>query len=373
MEFPSLKDHLIAHKKVLLRVDFNSALDANHQVTDDYRIKRTVPTIQKLLQSGNKIIIMAHLGRPTGIDPDYSLKPVAERLQTYLPGYTVVLLNSPQDIQQHQWQEKELLMLENLRFFPGEKKNDPEFAKELASLGDVYVNDAFGNSHRDHASMTGIAKLLPSYAGLLLTEEIEMIDRATKNPQHPVVVILGGAKVSTKMGLIEKFVTIADSILIGGAMANTFLKATGVDIKNSLAEEEMVETAKQLLNSTEKQNRIILADDFIWQDEKILDVGPETQKKWEEIIQSAKTIIWNGPVGYIEDERFQARTDAVFEAIIHNDHAVSVVGGGETVSAISAKEGADGITHISTGGGAMLEYIEKGTLPGIEALISSQY
>ncbi|MCR4264064.1 MAG: phosphoglycerate kinase [Candidatus Roizmanbacteria bacterium] len=372
MKFSSLKDQSVMGKKVLLRVDFNVSLTQDHQVADDYRIKCTLPTIQKLLEQNNKIIILAHLGRPKEYDPHFSLKPVQERLQTYVPGYTVVLLNSPEEIKNHSWQEKEILMLENLRFFPGEKKNDPSFAQELASLGDVYVNDAFGNCHRKHASMTGIPKLLPSYAGLLLAKEVEMIERVTQHSERPVVAILGGAKVSTKMGLIEKFLSIADSVLLGGGIANTFLKARGVDIKNSLHEDSMVDLAKKLVTSSEGERRIVLPEDYRWGEDSILDIGPETQKKWDAVIRSAKTIIWNGPVGYFEDERFRAGTIAVFDSIIQNTQAVSVVGGGETVSAIIQRQGSDKITHISTGGGAMLEYIEKGSLPGIEALRSSK-
>lgn len=390
MKVPSIVDQQIARKTVLLRVDFNVSLNKEHHIADDFRIQRTLPTIKKLLEQNNKIIILAHLGRPKEFDENFSLKPIREKLQSLLPGCTVTLLNTPEDIKKHEWKENEMVMLENLRFFPGEKKNDPVFARELASLGDVYVNDAFGNSHRDHASMTGIPTLLPSYAGLLLMQEIEMLNNVITHPKHPVVAILGGAKVSTKIPLIEKLMELADHVLVGGGIANTFFAAEGYVMGSSFYEADEKIHAERLKDlSDEKDAKLVLPVDVVIgdmndpdgndqvvkpdalsPDEKraILDIGPETQAEWGSKIAQAKTILWNGPVGYIEHTSFTRGTDFVYYSIAENDHAVSIVGGGETLAAVSKKEYLDNITHVSTGGGAMLEYIEKGTLPAIDAL-----
>jgi len=390
----SIKSHPPHNKTVLLRVDFNISLNKKHQIADDFRIQRTLPTIKKLLKDHNKIIILAHLGRPKGVDPKFSLKPVREKLQSYLPNYHVVLYDSTEKIRNHEWKKNDILMLENLRFFPGEQAKDPEFAQELASLAKVYINDAFGNCHRSDTSMVGIVKLLPSYAGLLLVQEIVMLDYVMRHPQHPVLAIMGGAKVSTKIDLLSKLMEIADTLLVGGGLANTFFAAEGYPIGSSFYERDEKTHAQKLLHLSEtNKTELVLPTDVIigsindpdgddlvvkpseiasGEKRAILDIGPETQAEWGNRIAQAKTIIWNGPVGYTEHPSFARGTDFIYYSITQNTHAVSVVGGGETLAAISKKEYLDHITHISTGGGAMLEYIEKGTLPGVEALISSR-
>ncbi len=382
----------IKNKRVLLRVDFNISLTDQLTIADDERIRQAVPTINHLLKDGNKLIIVSHFGRPEGREDKYSLKVVAARLQELLTGVTVTLVP---DFLQAEDKEKiakqgegEIMMLENIRFYKEEKDGNEEFAKSLAGLADVYVNDAFGVSHRTDASEYTVTKFLPSYGGLLLKKEIEMISKAVKNPQKPVVAILGGAKISTKISLIGKLIEIADYLIVGGGLANAFFCAQGYDIGKSYCEYEQVENARKLLfMAAQKNTAMVLPIDVVIGEpdnkekggevvkcnaipkgESILDIGPETQAKFGKIIDEAKTIIWNGPLGYIENPIYQRGTDFIYYSIAQNSGAVSVVGGGDTLVAISKKEYLNKITHISTGGGAMLEFIEKGTLPGIEAL-----
>jgi len=381
----------IKNKKVLMRVDFNVSLNPNYTIADDARIKQSLSTINSLLKNNNRLIIVSHLGRPKTRDPKYSLRIVVDRLREYLPDYKITLIDNflTEDKKTFQNQpSNEILVLENIRFYPEEKKNDQEFAKKLASLAQVYVNDAFAVSHRVEASVVGVTSYLPGYGGLLLKREIEMITRVITNPQKPFVAIIGGAKVSTKITLINKLTEIADYVLIGGGLANTFICAQGYNIGKSFCEYEVVSQARKLLHMAHRKNtEIVLPTDGvigkmeetngasqvkkineISQDAQILDIGPETQAKFGAIIAKAKTIIWNGPVGYFENPAFRRGTDFIYYAIAHNQEAVSIVGGGDTLAAISKKEYLDKITYISTGGGAMLELIEKGTLPGIEAL-----
>ncbi|MDO8497383.1 MAG: phosphoglycerate kinase [bacterium] len=382
----------IEDKRILLRVDFDVSQKLDSSIADDYRITQNLPTMKYLLSKHNRLICVAKRGRPTGRDPKLSLKIVAERLQTYLPDNPIIFID---DFQSPEGQEmlknqktNEIILLENIRYYPEEKRNDLELAKKLASLADVYVNDAFAVCHRAHSSVVAVAELLPSYGGLLLKKEIEMIGNAIKNPQKPVVTILGGAKISTKINLINKLLEIADYLIIGGGLANTFLAAEGYEIGKSIYEYDEKENARRLLfMATQKNTSIVLPSDVVvgkpddkivcgitkkienvQRDDQILDIGPETQAKFGAIIAKAKTIIWNGPVGYFENACYRNGTDFIYYSITHNDGAVSIVGGGDTLAAISKKEYLDKITHISTGGGAMLEYIEKGTLPGIEAL-----
>lgn len=377
-------------KKVLMRVDYNVSFkkDGSGQINDDTRIKNSLPSLQLLLKGGNKLILMSHLGKPKGRDMAFSMKPITERLQQYLPDYKVTLVSdflTDTDVFAQQT-EKDILVLENTRFYEGEKKNDPEFSKQLASLAEVFVSDAFGSVHRAHASVVGVASYLPAYGGLLLKQEVESILGAIQSPKRPVVAIIAGAKISTKIGLIEKLMTIADSVLIGGAMTNNFLKAKGMEIGKGLLEEEFVPEAKRLLEKPEAAAKLILPVDRrighpedttapavkkvgeIGPDDETLDIGPETEKLFADIISKANTVIWNGPVGYFENPLFAAGSMAIYHAIVANTHAVSVVGGGDTLSVIKKQPDKGKITHISTGGGAMLELIEKGTLPGIEAL-----
>jgi len=361
----------------------------DNSIKDDTRIKQTLPTLKFLLGENNRLILSAHLGKPKGRDPLFSLGMVAKRLQEYLPNYKVILVNdflTDKEVFEKQT-PKEILLLENIRFYPEEKKNDPEFAKKLAALGEVYVNDGFGVSHREAASVVGVTQYIPSYGGLLLKKEVQMILKSIENPQRPVVAIIGGAKISTKIGLIKKLMIVTDSVLIGGAMANTLMAAQGLEIGKSLSEAEFINEAKTLVEEGKKNGKLITPTDVICgnmedqttpgvvknineltKEDCILDIGPETVKKFQEIIAGAKTIIWNGPVGLFENPIYAKGTDAVYEAVVANEGVTSVVGGGDTLTAIAKKDKNDRISHISTGGGAMLELIEKGTLPGLEAL-----
>jgi len=382
----------IANKKVLVRVDYNVSFKKDGSINDDTRIKNSIPTLELLLKGGNKLILMSHLGKPKGRDMAFSMRPVAERLQTYLPDYTVRLIDdflSPQtsDICKGQ-SEKEIFVLENTRFYEGEKKNDPVFSKQLADLAEVYVDDAFGSAHRAHASTVGVTSFLPSYGGLLLKKEVQMIKKVIEAKDRPVVAIIAGAKISSKIGLIEKLMNVADSVLIGGAMTNNFLKAQGLEIGKGLVELDSVLEAKRLLDIAAKENKhIVLPIDRriglqtdeasepivkeikdIAPEDETLDIGPKTEKLFADIISQAKTILWNGPVGYFENPQFEKGSIAIYNSIIQNSSAVSVLGGGDTLSVIKKLPNKDKITHISTGGGAMLELIEKGTLPGLDAL-----
>lgn len=378
----------IKNKRVLLRVDTNVSLTPQNTIANDARIKQILPTVNYLLKNKNTVIIISYLGRPKIRDQKFSLNIVVERLQEYFPRYKVVLVNDFYQVDKNFFKDSDCIyVLENIRFYPQEKHNDQNHAKKLASLGDVYVNDAFGQSHRIEASIVSVPKYLPSYGGLLLKKEVEMIKQISSSPQKPLAAIIGGAKVSTKIGLIKKLTEIADYVLIGGGLANTFICAQGYDIGTSFCEYEAVNLAKQLLDFTKKTNtNLILPVDAVVGQNKdsvetrvvkinqiprgtsIFDIGPETQALFGSLIAKAKTIIWNGPVGYFENPAFRRGTDFIYYSIAQNETATSIVGGGDTLAAISKKEYFDKITHISTGGGAMLELIEKGTLPGIEAL-----
>lgn len=380
----------ITNKRVLVRVDFDVSLNPNYTIADDVRIRQNIPTLEYLLQHNNKLICVAKLDRPKGRDPKFSLRVVVNKLKEYLPKYKITLVDDflkPGNVFENQ-KSNEILVLENIRFYPEEKKNDPQFAKKLASLADVFVNDAFAISHRTEASIVGVTSYLPSYGGLLLKKEIGMISKAINRPQKPVVAIIGGAKILTKIPLIHKLTETADYVLIGGGLANTFLCAEGLEIGKSFCEYEAVSLARKLLFlAAQKKTAVVLPSDVIIGEPDnnvnggeikkideipkgavILDLGPETQAMYGSIIAKAKTIIWNGPVGYFENPAFRRGTDFIYYSIAQNSQATSIVGGGDTLSAISKKEYLDKITHISTGGGAMLEFIEKGTLPGIEAL-----
>jgi phosphoglycerate kinase len=384
-----IDDVTIAHKTVLLRVDFNVSFNRNQTIADDVRIRQSLPTIELLLKHHNKIIIMAHLGEPEKRDPDFSLHNVAKRLHEYLPHNKVTLVDdfTSDDHLLKEQKEGEILMLENIRFYPGEQANDPAFAKQLAALGDVYVNDAFGVSHRKAASLVGIPPLLPSYAGLLMKKEITMLDKLMKHPYKPFVAIVGGKKIATKIQFITKLTTIADYVLLGGGLANTFLVALGNKVGDSIVAKDDIDQAKKILQLAEREKTQLLLPtdvvvaknmeshtsdvrriDQVATHEQILDIGPDTQAAFGAAIATAKTIVWNGPVGYMENPEFKRGTDFLYYAITHNTNAISILGGGDTLAAINKKEYLNKITHISTGGGAMLEFIENGTLPGIEAL-----
>ena len=381
----------IKHKKVLLRVDFNVSMKGN-RITDDARIRAALPTIKKLLKVDNKLIIISHLGRPKGWDESLRLKPIAERLHKYLPHAKLLMIDdfTSEGAKKHfeDQKEGEILFLENIRFFKEEEGADMEFAKKLASLADVYVNDAFGVSHRDCASITEVPKHLPHFGGLLMEREVETIGHALKHPAHPFAAIIGGAKVSTKLKLLYRLTEIADFLILGGGLANTLLYALGYPIGKSLCEKDMIDDVKKIVrHAKEKNTKILLPKEVIVgdrEDEKeagivkkitdikahdtILDIGPEAQADYAKAILSSKTLIWNGPVGYIENPQYARGTDFLYYTISQNPKMLSIVGGGDTLAAIDKMEYLDSISHISTGGGAMLEYIENGTLPGIEAL-----
>lgn len=387
-----IDEHKITNKRVLLRVDFNVTLTAGFKIADDERIKQSLPTIKNLLKGNNRLILVAHLNRPKKRDKKHSFKVAAKRLQEYLTQNKVIFVDdflSEKGRDQIENQKKgQVVFLENIRFYEGETKNDREFSRNLSSIADVYVDDAFGNCHRTHASMVGVAEFLPSYGGILLKKEIEVIGHLLKRPRHPFVAIIGGSKISTKFELLHKLTEISDVMVLGGGIANTFLDAKDLPIGRSLYEKGMEGEVKQIIREAKKHGTEIVLPEDVAVGEKnnnenggevrkvenvrvkdvILDVGPETMAQYGRIVMTARTIIWNGPVGYIENEQFKRGTDFLYYSMAHNGDVTSIVGGGDTIAAISKKEYLDNITHISTGGGAMLEFIEKGTLPGIKAL-----
>lgn len=386
----TVKDINVKGKKVIIRTDFNVPLDKSQKITDDRRIQESLPTIRYVLEKGaSKVILMSHLGRPDGkVTEEFRLTPVAARLQDLL-GEKVLKLDEciGTDVKSKITASKErIVLLENLRFHKEEEKNVPEFAKQLSELADIYVNDAFGTAHRAHASTEGIAKYLPSVAGFLLEKEIQYLGQAVENPQMPFVVILGGAKVSDKITLVENLLNKANAILIGGGMAYTFLKSQGKNIGNSKLEADKVDVAKALLEKAKKMNvEIELSSDFVIAESiekpetaKVsadipdgwmgLDIGVETRKKFKKILSTAKTIVWNGPVGVFEVDAFAQGTKEIAEYLATLKGAITIVGGGDSAAAVSKFGVDDAMTHISTGGGASLEFLEGKELPGIKAL-----
>ncbi|MDY6872621.1 MAG: phosphoglycerate kinase [Chloroflexota bacterium] len=374
-------------KKVLVRVDFNVPLE-DGRVADDTRIKAALPTIEYLLENDAAVILCSHLGRPKGeVKPELSLKPVAAYLDKLIDApvsFAEDCIGPKAEAAAAELKPGQVLVLENTRFHAGEKKNDPEMAKQLASLADLFVDDAFGTAHRAHASNVGVTEVLSSAAGFLLEKEIKYLGNTIADPKRPFVAILGGAKVSDKIGVIENLLDKADRILIGGGMANTFFKAQGYDMADSLVEEDAIETAKDLLAKAGDKLvlpvDVVLADDFAadaaeqtmavgdvpagW---RILDIGPKTVAEFDKVIADAGTVVWNGPMGVFEFDAFAKGTFEVAKALAKSD-AISIVGGGDSASAIQKSGLADKITHISTGGGASLEMLEGKTLPGLAAL-----
>lgn len=386
----TLKELDLKNKTVLVRADFNVPQDVNLNITEDTRIRATLPTLKYILENGaKKLVLISHLGRPDGKPiAKYSLKPVAARLKELL-GRDVLFLNDcvgnniKQDIDRS---KEKVILLENLRYHAEEEANDADFAKQLASLADVFVNDAFGTAHRAHASTEGLSHFLKSAAGFLLEKEIKYLGDALKNPQKPFMVILGGAKVSDKIGVIENLLPKCDAIIVGGGMAYTFLAAQGKQVGNSKLEKEKLDLAKSILDKARRLNKEILLpiDNLVVDnidasakfeivgenipDGKIaVDIGPATIKLFEEKLRSAKTIVWNGPLGIFEMDAFSRGTREVAE-FIANLKTVSIIGGGDTAAAIAKFKLEDKMTHISTGGGASLEFLEGKTLPGIAAL-----
>jgi len=386
----TVKDIDLQGKKVIIRVDFNVPMDDQQNITDDRRIQAAIPTIQYVLkQSVTKVILMSHLGRPKGeIVENFRLTPISKRLEELLGEKVNQIDDCIGDVVKNAVlnDSKKVILLENLRFHKEEMKNDPEFAQKLASFADFYINDAFGTAHRAHASTTGITQYLPSAAGFLLEKEITYLGEAIKDPSKPFVVILGGAKVSDKITLIENLLNKADTIIIGGGMVYTFLKAQGKGIGKSLLESDKVETAKMILTKAREANvKIVLSSDFVVvkdfdkpSETKIvseipegyegIDIGPETRKQFKEVLSTAKTIVWNGPVGVFEIDEFAQGTKEIAEYIASLKDVVSIVGGGDTAAAVSKFGVAEEMTHISTGGGASLEFLEGKELPGIVAL-----
>ncbi len=384
----TVRDIDVKGKKVFVRVDFNVPTK-DGVVGDDTRIQAALPTIRYLLDNGAAVILASHLGRPKGgPEAKFSLKPVADHLSKLL-GKPVLFaedcIGPVAEKAAKALKIGEVLLLENTRFHPEEEKNDEAMSKSLASLADIFVNDAFGTAHRAHSSTAGIAAYLPSVAGFLLEKEIKYLGQAVDDPKRPFVAILGGAKISDKIGVIRNLLQKADAILIGGGMANTFFKAEGYPMADSLVEEEALETARELLATGKTKLRlpvdVVIADKFdaeaasktipsgpVPDGWRILDIGPKTIEAYGKVIKGAGTVVWNGPMGVFEFPRFADGTYGVAKAVASSD-AVSVVGGGDSVAAINQSGLADKITHISTGGGASLEMLEGLTLPGVAALL----
>lgn len=384
----NITDIDVKNKKVLVRVDFNVPIK-DGVVQDDTRIVAALPTIQYLLGHGAAVILFSHLGRPKDEpDPKYSLEPVANYLSKLVeaPVHFVEDCIGPKAEDAAKSLKKgEILILENTRFYKGESKNDLDMARQFAALADIYVNDAFGSAHRAHASTEGVAHFLPAVAGFLMEKEIKYLGQAIDNPARPFVAIMGGAKISDKIGVIDNLLQKADSVLIGGGMANTFFKAEGYELGDSLVESEALETAKELLAKGSDKLRlpvdVIIANAFdndaeqkvmpvgsVPEGWRILDIGPETVKNYSKVIAKAGTVVWNGPMGVFEMENFAKGTFGIAKAVAQSK-AISIVGGGDSVAAINQSGLADKITHISTGGGASLEMLEGKELPGLAALM----
>ncbi|MBS4858466.1 phosphoglycerate kinase [Eubacterium callanderi] len=389
----TVKDIDLKGKKVLMRADFNVPLNEDGVITDDTRIQAALPTIKYILDQGASLILMSHLGRPKNEpDPKFSLLPVAKRLSEVLG--TEVVFNDDGEVVGQVTKDAaaalkpgQILLLQNTRFRPEEKKNEPSFAKELASLGDVFVEDAFGSSHRAHASTAGVADYLPAVSGFLIQKELDFIGGALEDPKRPFVAILGGSKVSDKIGVINNLLEKVDSLIVGGGMAFTFLKAQGYEIGTSLLEEDKIDLAKELLAKAEAKGvklllpiDVVVAPEFkadapatnvkvdaIPADQMGLDIGVETQKLFADTIKGAKTVIWNGPMGVFEFPEFAKGTVAVAKAMAESD-AVTIIGGGDSAAAVKQLGFEDGMSHISTGGGASLEFMEGKVLPGIDVL-----
>ncbi len=391
MSKKSVKDIDLKNKKVLVRCDFNVPMDENQNITDNRRIVAALPTIKYLLDNNCKIVLCSHLGRPKGeVKPEFSLKPVAKELSKLL-GKEVLMANDVvgEDAlaKSQNLKNGEILLLENLRFHREETDNEPEFAKKLASFGEIFVNDAFGTAHRAHASTEGVTKYLPAVSGFLIEKELKFLGEAISNPERPFVAILGGKKVSDKIGVIENLLEKVDVLIIGGAMAYTFFKAMGYEIGNSACELDKLDLAKEIMEKAKEKNvKLLLPVDTKVGKEfepdtesKIVkcteipegwegfDIGPETIKLYSEELQKAKTVVWNGPLGLFEFDQFAIGTNSIAKALA-DVPAVKIIGGGDSAAAIEKAGLADKFTHISTGGGASLEFLEGKKLPGIEAL-----
>jgi phosphoglycerate kinase len=384
----SVTDIEVKGKRVLVRVDYNVPIK-DGKVADDTRIVAAMPTLKYLLDQGAAVILCSHLGRPKGVpDPQYSLRPVADHLSGLLGkpvAFAKDCIGPEAEKAAQSLKPGDVLLLENTRFHAGETKNDPEMARQLAALADIYVNDAFGSAHRAHASTEGVAKYLPAVAGFLMEKEIKYLGQAISDPKKPFIAILGGAKVSDKIGVIRNLLKKADQVLIGGGMANTFFKAQGYPVGDSLAEDDALDTARELLKEGNARLRlpvdVVIADAFedgadsktmamgpVPDGWRILDIGPETVAAYSKTLHDVGTIVWNGPMGVFEFPNFAKGTFAGAQAVAESG-AISIVGGGDSVAAINQSGLSDRITHMSTGGGASLEMLEGLTLPGMAALL----
>lgn len=392
MNKKSIEDIDVKGKKVIVRVDFNVPLDADKKITDDKRIVGALPTIKYLVDNGAKVVLVSHLGRPkNGFEDKFSMKPTAVRLAELL-GKPVAMasdvIGEDAKAKAAALKDGEVLMLENVRFHKEEEKNDPAFAKELSTIAEIYVNDAFGTAHRAHASTAGLADYLPAVCGKLIQKELDFMGKALANPARPFVAILGGAKVSDKIAVIENLIDKVDTLIIGGGMAYTFIKAQGHSVGNSICEVDKLDLAKSLLEKAEKKGVKILLpidnkvgkefnndteakfvcsseipDDFMG-----LDIGPKSVELFSDILKNAKTVVWNGPMGVFEFSNFAVGTKEIAKAVAESG-AISIVGGGDSAAAVEQLGYADKITHISTGGGASLEFLEGKVLPGIDVLL----
>ncbi|NPV79744.1 MAG: phosphoglycerate kinase [Firmicutes bacterium] len=387
----TVKDIPVAGKRVLVRVDFNVPMNEKQEITDDRRIRAAIPTIQYLVDLKAKVILVSHLGRPKGKPtPQFRMDPVAKRLSELLGRDVKKVDDVIGDVPARaiaEMKDGDVILLENVRFYKEEEANDEGFARKLADLADIFVNDAFGTAHRAHASTAGVAKFLPAVAGFLMQKEIETMGRALENPVRPFVAILGGAKVSDKIGVIKNLIGKVDTLIIGGGMAYTFLKAKGYEVGDSLLEADKIDLASSLMQMAEQRGiefllpvDVVVADRFApdanakivkssqipkgWQG---VDIGPETVDAFKEAIKGAGTVIWNGPMGVFEMERFAVGTREIAEALAKSG-AITIVGGGDSAAAIEQMGYADKMTHVSTGGGASLEFLEGLELPGVAVL-----
>jgi phosphoglycerate kinase len=394
MNKKTVRDIDVAGKRALVRVDFNVPLDAERHITDDTRIRAALPTIQYLLDRGAAVILMSHLGRPDGqVVEKLRLAPVAARLSELL-GRPVLMagesVGAEVQAQAQALQPGQVLLLENLRFHKEEEKNNPAFAQQLAALGEVYVNDAFGTAHRAHASTEGVTHYLPGVAGFLMEKEINYLGSALENPRHPFAAIIGGAKVSDKIAVLDRLINMVDTLLIGGGMANTFLKAQGHEIGDSLYEESKLDVAGNLIQQAFRRGialllpvDVVIADRFApdastrvvsiehvppgW---RILDIGPDTVQCFRDALENAETIVWNGTLGVAEMPAFAKGTNAIIEILAERtrEGATTIIGGGDSAAAVEQAGAAEAMSHVSTGGGASLEFLEGRVLPGVAAL-----
>ncbi|MEC1418232.1 phosphoglycerate kinase [Bacillus haynesii] len=391
MNKKSVKDIDVKGRVVFCRVDFNVPMK-DGKVTDDTRIRAALPTIQYLTEQGAKVLLASHLGRPKGqVSEELRLTPVAARLGELIGKEVKKADEAYGDVVKAQISEMkdgDILVLENVRFYPGEEKNDPELSKAFADLADVYVNDAFGAAHRAHASTAGIAEHLPAVAGFLMEKELEVLGKALSNPERPFTAIIGGAKVKDKIGVIESLLEKVDNLIIGGGLAYTFVKALGHEVGKSLLEEDKIELAKSFMDRAKEKGvnfymptDVLVADDFsndantkivpvseIPSDWEALDIGEETRKTYADVIKNSKLVVWNGPMGVFEIDAFAKGTRAVAEALAEAKDTYSVIGGGDSAAAVEKFGLADKMSHISTGGGASLEFMEGKELPGVKAL-----